>query len=138
MHVTGRLMMASVGSTIVGSARSSNRMSRAPYNTAPCMSHLSFVRRLSDSLSLSHRVAGFLVEGVGLAYDVGLIHLLAPVVRVDFFERDRDRLVAVVQHLHHVVGDRLREPALLVLGFAGPQFHNHGRHGVTALRPARR
>src|SRR4051794_3598722 len=31
-------MIASVGSTIVGSARSSNRTSRAPYNTAPCMS----------------------------------------------------------------------------------------------------
>src|SRR3954462_20772 len=67
MHVTGRLMMASVGSTIVGSARSSNRMSRAPYNTAPCMSHLSFVRRFSDSLSLSlsRPLAGFLVERVG-------------------------------------------------------------------------
>src|SRR4051794_9146095 len=65
MHVTGRLMMASVGSTIVGSARSSNRMSRAPYNTAPCMSHLCFVRRFSDSLSLSRPLAGFLVERVG-------------------------------------------------------------------------
>src|SRR3954471_13168197 len=45
MHVTGRLMMASVGSTIVGSARSSKRMSRAPYNTVACISHLSFVAR---------------------------------------------------------------------------------------------
>src|SRR5689334_17837932 len=54
MHVTGRLMIASVGSTIVGSARSSNRMSRAPYNTAPCISHLSFVHPC-DALPL-HRV----------------------------------------------------------------------------------
>src|SRR5215208_7306393 len=37
MHVTGRLMIASVGSTMAGSGRSSNRTSRAPYNTAPCM-----------------------------------------------------------------------------------------------------
>jgi hypothetical protein len=49
-----------------------------------------------------------------------------------------NRLVAVLQHLHDVVGDRLREPALLLLGFAGPQFHNHVRHGVTVLRIARR
>jgi hypothetical protein len=51
MHVTGRLMIASVGSTIAGSVRSSNRMSRAPYNTAPCISHLSFVH-LGDAWSL--------------------------------------------------------------------------------------
>src|SRR3954470_20126100 len=113
MHVTGRLMMASVGSTIVGSARSSNRMSRAPYNTAPCMSHLSLVRRFSDSLS--HRVAGFLVEGVGLTYDVRLIHPVGPVVPLDFLECDRHRLFSVVQHLHDFVGDRLCEPPLLLL-----------------------
>src|SRR3954447_3368245 len=128
MHVTGRLMMASVGSTIVGSARSSNRMSRAPYNTAPSMSHLSFVRLVSDSLSLSHRVAGFLVEGVGLAHDVRLIHLGGPVVRVDFLERDRHRLFSVVQYLHDLVGDSLCEPPLLLLGFARPQFHDYVRH----------
>src|SRR3954468_16405783 len=122
MHVTGRLIMASVGSTIVGSARSSNRMSRAPYNTAPCMSHLPFVRRFSDSLS--HRVAGFLVEGVGLAYDVRLVHPVGPVVRVNFLERDRHLLFSLLQPLHDVVGDRLCEPPLLLLGFAGPQFHN--------------
>src|SRR3954468_22105303 len=121
MHVTGRLIMASVGSTIVGSARSSNRMSRAPYNTAPCMSHLSFVRRFS--YSRSHRVAGFLVEGVGLAYDVGLIHPVGPVVRVDFLERDRHRLFSVVQHVHALIVVRLCEPPLLLLGLARPQFH---------------
>src|SRR5436309_1762301 len=113
MHVTGRRMIASVGSTIAGSARSSNRMSRAPYNTAPCMSHLSLVRRFSDPLS--HRVAGFLVEGIGLAYDVRLIHPVGPVVRVDFLERDRHRLFSALQHLHDVVGDRLCEPPLLLL-----------------------
>src|SRR3954471_9803331 len=123
MHVTGRLMMASVGSTIVGSARSSNLMSRAPYNTAPCMSHLSFVRRFSDSLS--HRVAGFLVEGVGLAYDVRLIHPVGPVIRAPFLKRDRPPLFSVVQHFRHLVGDRWCEPPLLLLGFARPQFHNH-------------
>src|SRR3954452_10536711 len=101
MHVTGRLMMASVGSTIVGSARSSNRMSRAPYNTAPCMSHLSFVRLVSDSPS--PRVAGFLVECVGLTCYVRLIHPVGPVVRVDFLERDRHRLFPVLQHFHDVL-----------------------------------
>src|SRR4051812_8276353 len=65
MHVTGRLMIASVGSTIVGSARSSNRTSRAPYNTAPCISHLSSLSeglRPSDSptRSLASRFAGSL------------------------------------------------------------------------------
>src|SRR5436309_15821493 len=79
MHVTGRLMIASVGSTIVGSARSSNRMSRAPYNTAPCMSHLSFVDRGRRAVA-PHRVARLLEQGVRLADDVGLIHLLAPVI----------------------------------------------------------
>src|SRR4051812_26600872 len=57
MHVTGRLMIASVGSTIVGSARSSNRTSRAPYNTAPCISHLSFVLLVGDVFEPIHGLA---------------------------------------------------------------------------------
>src|SRR5437667_3132761 len=105
MHVTGRLMIASVGSTIVGSARSSNRMSRAPYNTAPCMSHLSFVDRGRRVVAL-HRVARLLEQGVRLADDVGLIHLLAPVIRVDFFERDRHRFFPVPPHLPALAVDR--------------------------------
>src|SRR5689334_13522986 len=43
MHATGRLRIASVGSMMVGSARSSNRTSRAPCNTAPCMGMSPFV-----------------------------------------------------------------------------------------------
>jgi hypothetical protein len=48
--------------------------------------------------------------------------LLAPVVRVDFFERDRHRFAAVPQHVHEVVRDRLRQPALLLLGLPGRSF----------------
>src|SRR4051812_27988556 len=113
MHVTGRLMMASVGSTIVGSGRSSKRMSRAPYNTVPCISHLSFVH-LDGVASTSYSLAS--CTGCPLADDVTLMDLLAPVVRVDFFERDRHRFAAVPQHVHEVVRDRLRQPALLLLG----------------------
>src|SRR4051812_33847221 len=57
MHAIGRLMIASVGSTIAGSARSSKRTSRAPYNTAPCISHLSFVLLVGDVFEPIHRLA---------------------------------------------------------------------------------
>src|SRR5438105_12275609 len=41
-HVAEVLMMASVGLTIFGSSRSSNRTSRGPYKTAPCIFFLLF------------------------------------------------------------------------------------------------
>src|SRR5262249_51631935 len=104
MHVTGRLMMASVDSWIVGSGRSSNRMSWAPYKTVACMSHPVRNHPGGRTCPFSHRVARLFVERVGLADNVRLVHLLAPFVGVDFFERDRHRFVAVVQYLHHVVG----------------------------------
>src|SRR3954469_18681064 len=51
MQVAGKLMIASVGSMMAGSARSSNRTSRAPRNTAPCMNVLAF-RSVSASFVL--------------------------------------------------------------------------------------
>src|SRR3954470_17980274 len=70
MHVAGRLMIASVGSTMIGSARSSNRTSRAACNTPPRMRHL-FFRCLSASVVL---LVGHVFEPVdGLAIEL-LLH----------------------------------------------------------------
>src|SRR3954447_25732518 len=51
MHVTGRLMIASVGAAIAGSAQPSKRTSRAPCSTAPCITYLA-LRCLSSSVVL--------------------------------------------------------------------------------------
>src|SRR5581483_11206905 len=48
MHVAGRLTIASVGSTMAGSGRSSNRTSRAPYNMVPCICALVSSCRLTS------------------------------------------------------------------------------------------
>src|SRR3954469_11605006 len=57
MHVTGRLMMASVGSTIAGSGRSSNRISRGPYKTVVCMGSPSSILLVGDVFEPIHRLA---------------------------------------------------------------------------------
>src|SRR3954467_1640350 len=93
MHVTGRLMIASGGSTIVGSARSSNRMSCAPYNTAPCISHLLSWRGYARDRSVQNNplfLKEFLRKVVqAAAHDPGVVPIgvHAPDVRHTLFRQ---------------------------------------------------
>src|SRR2546429_5259266 len=73
-------------------------------------------------------VARLLVKLLRLALDVGPVDLLRPVVRSNLLHRDRDGLLPVAQHVHHVLGDRLGEPGLLLLGLPGPELHDDVRH----------
>src|SRR5206468_8712823 len=75
-------------------------------------------------------VSRLLVELVRLVHDVGLVDLLRPVPRLDLLHRDRDGLLPVAQHVHHVLGDRLGETGLLPLGFTRPELHDDMRHDL--------
>src|SRR3954454_20414358 len=68
----------------------------------------------------SHRVARLLVELLRTREDVRLIDPLFPVFRADLFERDRHRLLTVVQHCRHGLRDLFRETVLLLVRLAGP------------------
>src|SRR3989441_414196 len=78
-------------------------------------------QRRHECLELRRRVC------LGLN-DVGFIDLLSPICGRDFFECDRDRLVSVIQDIHDVFDDCVRESPLLLLGFSGPELHDHVRH----------
>src|SRR5438132_10682583 len=77
---------------------------------------------------MSHVGARLLVKLLRLALDLGLVDLLRRVLRFDLLHRDRDGLLPVAQHVHHVLGDRLGEPSLLLLGHSRPELHDDMRH----------
>src|SRR2546428_6563959 len=86
------------------------------------------LRASRSTSSYSHRVPRLLIELRRGLNDVGFIDLLSPVCGRDFFECDRDRLVSVIQDIHDVFDDCVRESPLLLLGFSGPELHDHVRH----------
>src|SRR5258708_4840938 len=118
-------MMASVGSRILGMSRSSKRTSRGPYSTAP---RIGFLLNKVPRPLLKRVVSRLLVELLRLLKDVRLINLLRPFLRLYLFDRDRNRLLAVIQNGHHVVGDSVGELTLLLVRFAGPELHDNVRH----------
>src|SRR2546425_5355909 len=104
------LTIASVGFRIAGMSRSSKRKSRGPQSTAPRITYL----LLFLSSVFSHGLAGLLVMLVPLLLNVRLVNLLCPILRPNFFDRDRNGLFSVMQNAHHVFRDGFCEMRFLL------------------------
>src|SRR6516162_8008547 len=87
-----------------------------------------FFRPGAHFLKVAFVVSGFLVELVQIVFEFGSVHLLGPFARFDFFHCHGNRLLAVVQDVHHILRYRLGQARFLLLGLTGPQFHNHMGH----------
>src|SRR5215472_761352 len=70
-------------------------------------------------------VPGLLVGLVQVVLDFWLVHLLNPILRADFFHRDRNRLFSVMQNRHYVCCNCIGKLLLLPFGFARPQLHDY-------------
>src|SRR2546428_3596069 len=101
-------------------------MSRRPQRTAPFMIHI-LAFEYSRSWQFGQVVSRLLIGLLGVLDDVGLVDLLRPVPRLDFFHRNRNRLLPIAQDAHHVPRDGFGQPGLLLFGFPGPELHDHVR-----------
>jgi hypothetical protein len=74
------------------------------------------------------RVAGLLVEILGIVLDVPAKDLLGPVLGSYFFHGDGDGLFAVIEDVANFSGDGIGKALLLRFGFSGPEFDDDVRH----------
>jgi hypothetical protein len=50
------------------------------------------------------------------------------ILRADFFHRDGNGFFAVIENLHHILGDGFGETSFLPFGFSRPKFYDDVRH----------